>query len=124
MKSILIAMLLISSTVHAENERYYQDKFCAGIGVTEKVLDDRTRVDCLTFGMAIEVDWAYHWQESGFQAIHYALKTGKRPGIALIMKSEADCKYLHRLNNVLENVTPIISLWEIGPYAYQCKLKD
>jgi len=120
MKSILIAMLLISSTVHAENERYYQDKFCAGIGVTEKVLDDRTRVDCLTIGTAIEVEWAMNFYAGVGQSLFYSIKTKRNPGIALILRSKIDCKYLNRLKLIISGTKPRILLWEIGDYAYQC----
>jgi len=121
MKILLLLTLLLSGNVQAENERYYQDKLCENIGISEVVLEDRTRVDCLTFGMAIEVEFANKWKDSIGQALHYSLMTRRQPGIALIMLTDKDCKYLMRLVRVVKSLRNRISLWEIGPYAYRCQ---
>jgi len=123
MKPLLFLILLISSNAQAETEKYYQDKFCRNIGIMEVMLKDRTRVDCMTLGMAIEVGFANKWAQDIGQALHYSLMTGKHPGIATIVVSDKDCKYLIRLRRILSAVKPIISLWEIGPYAYKCIYK-
>ena len=67
MKKILIILLFTSVLFakHIHFERYYQDIFCEEQGgVVEFVLDDRSRVDCLTDEFAIEVDFACKWAGS------------------------------------------------------------
>lgn len=99
-----LAMLLVISPPvvfagHLHLEKYYQEAWCkqAG-GVTEYRLDDGTRVDCLTDDYAIEFDFAPKWAESVGQALFYSLKTGKQPGVVLIMENDGDERYLDRLN--------------------------
>lgn len=66
--------------------------------MTEYRLDDGTRVDCLTDEFAIEFDFALKWAESVGQALYYSLKTGKQPGVVLIMENDGDDRYFDRLN--------------------------
>jgi len=88
------------------SEKYYQEKYCpAGPDKTDVVLSDRTRVDCLTDEYAIEFDFANKWAESIGQSMHYALMTGKKPGIYLIMENPVkDQKYLKRLKKALDSI--------------------
>jgi hypothetical protein len=60
-------------------------------------LPDKTRVDCLTDGYAIEVDWAKKWAEGVGQSLFYADMTNRKPGVALIV-GENDQRYLKRIN--------------------------
>jgi len=79
-------------------------------GVTEFVLSDKTRVDCLTSTYAIEVDFASKWAESVGQSLHYGFMTDKKSGVLLIMeKGGHDRKYLNRLVNVADEVG--ITVW-------------
>ena len=95
---------------HKYKERVYQEEWCGKSGgVTEYHLDDGTRVDCLTDQYAIEFDFAPKWAESVGQALYYALMTGKRPGVVLIMESEGDGRYLVRLNALAERYN--IKIW-------------
>ena len=66
--------------------------------MTEYRLDDGTRLDCLTDDYAIEFDFAPKWAESVGQALYYSLKTGRQPGVVLIMVNDGDERYLERLN--------------------------
>lgn len=78
---------------HPHNEASYQHAWCSAHGgVEEYVLSDRTRVDCLTDTHAIEFDFADKKYEAVGQSLHYAVMTGKKPGIVLIL----DKKYLDR----------------------------
>ncbi len=89
-----------SSKEIKKNEKYYQKIFCKKQnGRIEVVLDDRTRVDCLTATHAVEVDWADKWAEGIGQALYYGLKTHKRPAVALIVGTK-DQRHLKRLNIV------------------------
>ena len=68
-----------------KNEAYYQKKMCESLnGKIEYVLDDKSRVDCLTSEYAIEVDFEKKPYECAAQALYYSIKTGKRPACALI----------------------------------------
>jgi len=58
-RMIIILVLLISAEAMAGNrlqhEKWYQEKYCTE--ESEAVLDDGTRVDCLTATHAIEYDF-------------------------------------------------------------------
>ena len=68
-------------------EADYVGAYCPHMGgQTEYVLEDRTRVDCLTDTHAIEFDWCNKWAEAVGQALYYARSTGRMPVIVLICK--------------------------------------
>ena len=62
-KILLTALFIISisqplAAKHKHTEKYYQEKWCSEHGgITEYVLPDRTRVDCLTKSHAYEFDF-------------------------------------------------------------------
>jgi len=97
---ILVTLLSIGcSTVNVKkyNERYYQIQLCEKLGgEMEVVLQDRTRVDCLTDEYAIEVDFAKKWAEGIGQSLYYAYMTHKKPAIGLII-GQKDSRFLNRL---------------------------
>ena len=96
-------LLLFTGCSHASkkhNERFYQTKLCNKLdGQMEYVLEDRTRVDCLTDEYAIEVDFAKKWAESIGQSLYYAQMTGKKPAVGFIM-SKKENRFLKRLERV------------------------
>ena len=97
-KYISIFFIIIALPVqaaHLHKEKDYQEVWCkqAG-GITEYVLDDGARVDCLTDEYAIEFDFASKWAEAVGQSLYYALKTEKEPGIVLILEKETDRRFL------------------------------
>ena len=53
---------------------------------------DGSRCGMLTSIHSSEVDFAKKWAEAIGQSLHYALHTGKRPGVALIVLSPSDNK--------------------------------
>lgn len=119
-KSILILFLIFvfSSQAYAgkrlHKEREYQDAWCTEHkGETEYVLEDKTRVDCLTDTHAVEVDFADHWYCAVGQSLHYARMSGKKPGIVLIIEDQKDEKYLERLRAIAEDVE--IKVWVVSP---------
>lgn len=86
---LLVLCGCVSSYHGKKDERYYQSKWCEKEkGKIEYVLDDSTRVDCLTDRYAVEVDWDYKWAEGVGQAQFYAEKTGKMPGLLLILDED------------------------------------
>ena len=97
-------------------EAYYQQKWCSAHGGQMEVrLPDKTRCDCLTETHAVEVEFANKWAESIGQALYYAIQTGKKPGIVLILEKEKDYKYWIRLNTVIREFNLPIDVWEIRP---------
>ena len=65
----------------------------ANRGQVEVVLPDGTRCDCVTETHAIEFDSGSKWAETVGQSAYYALQTGKRAGIVLILETMKDRKY-------------------------------
>lgn len=84
-------------------EADYVKAYCKG--VVEYRLPDRTRIDCLTEEYAIEFDWAKKWAEGVGQSLYYAKKTGKKPAIAIIVKTPKDDRYIERIKFVDKNIT-------------------
>ena len=60
-------------------------------------MPDGTRCDILTDTHAIEVDFADKWAEAIGQSLNYAMQTGKKAGIVLVLKDRGDEKHLERL---------------------------
>ena len=105
---LLVLLIPISLASHQKNERYYQNIWCReNKGITEYILPDKTRVDCLTKDYAVEFDFASKWAESVGQSLYYANITKKKPAIVLIMESNSDEKYFQRANKLsqLYNIT-------------------
>lgn len=104
MKKILLLILCLNIlqpvyAKHLHTEREYQELWCAKHkGVTEYRLSDKTRVDCLTDSLAVEVDFAPKWHECIGQALYYGRMTKRQPACVLIMENpEKDLKHLRRL---------------------------
>lgn len=100
--SILIFCTLPAYSANLHKESEYQSLWCKeNNGVTEYVLDDKARVDCLTDEYAIEFDFANKWAESIGQSLYYGLKTNKKAGIVLIIedRNKVD-RYIKRLDTV------------------------
>lgn len=118
-KFLLTACLLLCSTnisqAHIYLEKEYQKQWCStNAGQIEYKLSDMTRIDCLTREYAIEFDFANKWAESIGQSLYYALSTGKKPGVVLIMEnSQKDPKYLKRLQEVSARYN--IKVWTMTP---------
>ena len=120
-KTVLQALVIVLSfvivadaqTLHKEKE--YQRAWCAmHHGHDEVVLNDKTRIDCLTDTHAVEFDFAHKWAESIGQALYYAQATNKKAGIVLIVENaQKDEKYIKRLCSVAERYN--ITVWLIYP---------
>lgn len=98
----VVSMLLIGCTSAPKkyHEKHYQTILCNELGgKMEYVLEDRTRVDCLTDEYAIEVDFAKKWAEGIGQSLYYGYMTDKKPAIALII-GQKDQRYIKRLETV------------------------
>lgn len=95
---ILLSIFLTAFIPYKKKERDYQKEFCIN-GIIEYVLEDKTRVDCLTDEFAIELDFAKKWAECCGQALYYSLKTNRKPACALIIGKNDD-RFLKRLEIV------------------------
>ena len=99
---MLVSLLTLNS--YAQTETDISIRWCLeNEGIPEVVFDDNTRVDCLTSSHAIEFEWAYNWAEAVGQSLKYASNSGRRAGIMLILKSEKDEKYFHRLSLMINH---------------------
>ena len=120
---ILIILLNISfpafSATAPKNHKYYekdyQNVWCkANGGVTEYILPDKARVDCVTSTHAIEFDFAKKWAESIGQALYYGYQLNKIPGIVLISEDGTkDEKYINRVKSIAKSHN--IDLWVMTP---------
>jgi hypothetical protein len=101
-------------------ERDHQIPWCQAVnGEIEHVLDDKTRVDCLTETHAIEFDFAKKWAEAIGQSLYYSAKTGKQAGIVLIVLDPEECRFADRIRTTIREKDLAIKLW-ITPISRRC----
>jgi hypothetical protein len=102
----LLLFSLESLSAPPHDEAYYSDRFCKEReGVSEVILEDLSRVDCLTEKYAVEADRAYKWAEAIGQSLLYANSTGKTPAVLIILYNDRnDCSYIKRLYKATENL--------------------
>jgi hypothetical protein len=67
---------------------------------------------------AIEFDFGNNWAEAVGQSAYYALQTGKKAGIVLILETMKYRKYWIRLNTTIDNFNLPIDTWSIGNAFY------
>lgn len=119
MKMYLIAVVFLAvasnqAAAKGKRESEYQQVWCdQKNGVAEYRLPDKTRVDCLTEGHAIEFDFGAKWAESIGQSLYYSLNTGKRAGVVLILKKRNHYRYWLRLNTTIDTYKLPIDTWVI-----------
>ena len=105
-----------SAGSHLHLEKGYQTFWCdRHAGLSEVVLPDRTRCDCITKTHAIEFDFGSKWAESIGQALYYSMQTGKRAGVVLILENKGDYKYWIRLNSVVQRYDLSVDTWIVRP---------
>ena len=66
-----------------------------------------------SFSHAIEFDFGDHWSEAVGQSAYYAIQTGKKAGIVLILETMKDRKYWIRLNTTIEHFNLPIDTWNV-----------
>jgi hypothetical protein len=124
MKKLLFLTVLIvcilSIPVQAkrlQKEKEYQKAWCEKYhGELEYVLDDKTRVDCLTKNYAVEFDFANKWAEAIGQSYYYAIKTDRHPAVVLIIEKPSDFKYYYRIKKVADFLH--FKLWYVKSKNY------
>ena len=115
-KTIIIGLLftlLIPATVLAERlypKRWYQERWCAKYFDNVKV-SVSDQYDCLSPKYVIEFDYADLWYESIGESLHYALQTGRKAGIVLIMEKDSDMKYWIKLKKTIAHYNLPIEIW-------------
>jgi len=113
--AIVTAFVLFCSTAEASTERGYQDRWCT-MGETEVVLEDRTRVDCMTDDFAIEFGFAKSWQQDIGQALHYGIQTNRRGGVVMILEKPTDIKYWKQMQDIIWFYKLPLNTWMIKGY--------
>jgi len=104
----------ISMLAVALPESEYSRAFCDRHGGLTEFVVDGGRVDCLIPGhYAVEVERAHKWPEAVGQSKFYSIRTGHHPGIALIIESGKDWKYLFRLLETIQHDDPLPAVWVI-----------
>jgi hypothetical protein len=116
-----LVIVLFTSTLLSGELSICQDLAKKYDAVTEYRLDDNTRVDLLSKEYAIEVDYAHKFYESVGQATYYAIKTGRKPAIILLIKDESEQKYIDRCRKICENVEVTV-IQDNKPVKYKIQL--
>ena len=94
------------------SESFYQELYAKKLGGrTEVTMPDGTRCDILTDTHAIEVDFADKWAEAIGQSLNYAMQTGKKAGIVLVLKDKGDEKHLERLREMARHYSMDIDIF-------------
>ena len=83
--------------MNRKKEQFYTEELRKVLGGSPAVYDDDTICDCETFDAAFEVDFANKWAESVGQALHYAKKSKKKPGVYIIVRSIAEEKHVEKI---------------------------
>ena len=102
----------VPATPKAYTESFYQEQYAKKLGGrTEVTMPDGTRCDILTDTHAIEVDFADKWAEAIGQSLNYAMQTGKKAGIVLVLKDRGDEKHLERLRKMARHYSMDIDIF-------------
>lgn len=116
-----LVLLVFPGVAYSAGERLhyeavYQETWCKGVGGQIEVrLPEGTRIDCLTAVYAVEVDFSDKWYQGIGQALYYAMKADKRPGLVLIKERESDQKYIDRARDLIAFYRLGIRLWVMSP---------
>lgn len=91
----------IAMAKHRHKEVWYQEHLAALLGgmMEYSPPEDNVRIDVLTDTEAIEVDFANKWAEGIGQALYYAVLSGERPCVALIVEKEKEYGFVRRVIN-------------------------
>jgi hypothetical protein len=86
-----IALLVhpaLAQEVPSPSERFYQERFCAGMAIEVRLGQVQQRADCLSQTHAIEVEWHDRWKDAIGQALANSAASGRQPGIVLVCRSD------------------------------------
>jgi hypothetical protein len=71
-------------------ESLWRDELSRRLGGMTEVRVEGGRIDVMTDGEAIEVDFPHKWHEGVGQALHYASETGKQGVLAIVAYAQGD----------------------------------
>jgi hypothetical protein len=71
-----------------------------------------------SFSLIFIPDLGNGWAEVIGQSAYYALQTGKKAGVVLILGTMRDRKYWIRLNTTIEHFNLPIDTWKVGNASY------
>ena len=112
----MVSIAYCKLSYSAQHESWYQNIWCIGMGgIIEKQMENGRRIDCLTENYAIEMDFAWKWQEALGQSLEYSILSNKKAGIVLILTKNSDYAYWDRLNLVVNTFELPIKLWKLDP---------
>ena len=107
---------VLAQSVRLDTEAYWQRELAELWNCPVEVPVVGGRCDLLYGGCAIEVDWAEKWPEAIGQSLYYSCCLGIPPGIVLLLKSEKDNIYLHRLQQVNNQKDLGLSIWKLDTW--------
>jgi len=82
-------------------------------GEQDYLLQDQTRVDCMTEEMAVEFEFADNWKRALGPALHASSRTGKAAAIAMILRRESDEAYVKELMAVKKNFGLELKIFQV-----------
>jgi hypothetical protein len=103
-----LGFLILTQPALALTEAEYVAANCTG--EIEVRLPDRTRIDCLLEDEAQEYDFGKKWAEAIGQALWYAMNSGRRAGIVLIIEDNSDRAGLKRARFIIAHYNLPITL--------------
>ncbi len=90
-RAVLLCLLFVAPAIAGDvvppPERFYQQRFCAGMDSKIR-LGEQLRADCLTKTQAIEVEWADYWKAAIAESLAHSAETGLAPGIILVCRED------------------------------------
>lgn len=103
----MLSLIFLALLLEADFVNHYCE------GVIEYRLLDRTRVDCLEEYYATEYDWAKNWYQAIGQSLYYAMHTGKRAGVVLIIRDDKEYRFPDRAYRTIQHYNLPITLWTV-----------
>lgn len=97
------------------NEAEYKKEWCAKHnGEIDYKLSNNSIVDCFTDTHVVEFDFAEKWSHALRQSRLQSQRSGKTPGVVLILENSKDEKNLFKLREVVEKRRLGVKIWTVG----------
>ena len=113
------AQSVLETLLQKEMTEWRKDKWCQDHGgKARQVLQDRTRVDCLTSTHVIKFDVGARWAEAIGESLRYGLHARKKPGLVLIVDGKDDERYWLELNATIEYFKLPIDVWKMEKRSF------
>lgn len=99
---VVLAIFCGGGEALALYERDIAKPWCDEMKGISQRLKGGTEVDCVTDAVAYEIDFAKKWAEGLGQALFYSSETKRKAGVALILRSAAEVRFVDRLKQAIE----------------------